>query len=169
MVILDLEWKWLSSNNRAAAMLGYNEVEFSQKKLSEWFSDLDSESSEERIQDLNSGKSVPTFKSSVINLAGEKLPVEINMALVPDSHGDPLHIQLIFRDITARKLYEEFLIHQVQHDPLTNLPNRQMLEETGFWMFRENMMKIDRLQCYILILMILKWFAFMVTMPVMRS
>ncbi len=129
VVILDLEWKWLSSNNRAAAMLGYNEVEFSQKKLSEWFSDLDSESSEERIQDLISGKSVPTFESSVINLAGEKLPVEINMALVPDSHGDPLHIQLIFRDITARKLYEEFLIHQVQHDPLTNLPNRQMLED----------------------------------------
>ena len=31
--------------------------------------------------------------------------------------------------ITERKLFEDYLIYQAQHDPLTNLPNRQMLEE----------------------------------------
>lgn len=129
VVILDLEWNWLSSNSRAPAMLGYTEGEFSQKKISDWFLDLDSESEGGKIQELISGKYVPTYESSVLNQAGESLPVEINMALVPDAQGKPLHIQLIFREITDRKLYEEYLIHQAQHDPLTNLPNRLMLEE----------------------------------------
>ena len=98
VIILDLDWNWLSSNSRAAAMLGYTEGEFSQMKFSEWLLDLDSESGGGRIQELIAGLHVPMFEASVLNQAGERLPVEINMALVPDSQGKPLHIQLIFRD-----------------------------------------------------------------------
>jgi diguanylate cyclase (GGDEF)-like protein/PAS domain S-box-containing protein len=47
--------------------------------------------------------------------------------LVKDAAGGPLYWQGILYDITERKEAEEWLEHRAFHDPLTDLPNRQLL------------------------------------------
>jgi PleD family two-component response regulator len=81
---------------------------------------------------------------------GAEISVELNAELVHDANGNPLHIQMTVRDITARKQAEralqdanEKLRLQLNHikalqvqlrdqairDPLTGLFNRRYLEE----------------------------------------
>ena len=47
--------------------------------------------------------------------------------LVKDATGSPLYWQGILYDITERKEAEEWLEHRAYHDPLTDLPNRQLV------------------------------------------
>jgi diguanylate cyclase (GGDEF)-like protein/PAS domain S-box-containing protein len=47
------------------------------------------------------------------------------MALVRDGAGAPEHVTAMVEDISDRKEVEADLVHRTQHDPLTELPNRQ--------------------------------------------
>jgi diguanylate cyclase (GGDEF)-like protein/PAS domain S-box-containing protein len=47
-----------------------------------------------------------------------------------DEDGEPLWLDGVMFDVTARKRLEERLAHDAAHDPLTGLPNRTMLLET---------------------------------------
>ncbi|MDP2697315.1 bifunctional diguanylate cyclase/phosphodiesterase [Thalassospira sp.] len=44
-------------------------------------------------------------------------------------HDETLYI-IVLHDITAQKRYEERLVYMAHHDPLTDLPNRSMLEQS---------------------------------------
>jgi diguanylate cyclase (GGDEF)-like protein/PAS domain S-box-containing protein len=46
--------------------------------------------------------------------------------LVRGRGGEPLYVQGIMSDVTEKKALEERLRHQAFHDPLTDLPNRQL-------------------------------------------
>jgi PAS domain S-box-containing protein len=59
---------------------------------------------------------------------GHRVTLEVSPVLVEEG-GRPLGIQGIARDITERKRVEERLRHQALHDPMTDLPNRTLLEE----------------------------------------
>jgi diguanylate cyclase (GGDEF)-like protein/PAS domain S-box-containing protein len=48
----------------------------------------------------------------------------LNVSLLKDSHGRPVHFITQIEDITDRKAVEERLLHQALHDPLTSLHNR---------------------------------------------
>ncbi len=53
----------------------------------------------------------------------------LNIGSVRDARGEITHYVAVFSDITARKQNEERLSHQLNHDPLTSLPNRILLQE----------------------------------------
>ncbi len=57
---------------------------------------------------------------------GHLLNVILQVALVKDDNGEPLHLVGQIIDITQRKAAEEQLRHNVFHDALTNLPNRAL-------------------------------------------
>ena len=47
---------------------------------------------------------------------------------VPDDNGEITHFVSIHHDVTAQKAHEDDLAHQANHEPLTGLPNRGLLE-----------------------------------------
>lgn len=102
--ILDLEGRHLEVNHRAAEMLGYSTEEIRQLT----FRDLTAEpgKSEQIHKRLLAGQHVPVFERVFRKKDGSHLPLEINVELVRDLEGKPLHIQSIARDISARKQME---------------------------------------------------------------
>ncbi|HEX5164332.1 MAG TPA: PAS domain S-box protein, partial [Thermomicrobiales bacterium] len=61
--------------------------------------------------------------------AGHNVWVLLSVAIVRDSHGDPLYVIGQALDISARKALEDRLTHQAFHDSLTGLPNRALLHD----------------------------------------
>ena len=50
--------------------------------------------------------------------------IQLNVTVVHDGDGRPLHFVAQIQDITERKRAQAELAHQALHDPLTGLPNR---------------------------------------------
>jgi diguanylate cyclase (GGDEF)-like protein/PAS domain S-box-containing protein len=48
---------------------------------------------------------------------------------VKDEKGEVAHFVAVKRDVTERKRAEEAIVHLARHDPLTDLPNRRVVEE----------------------------------------
>ena len=64
----------------------------------------------------------------VLRADHKEIDVSIALRLIPDS-ATPL-MTAVLNDITMRKRYEEQLVYMANHDTLTNLPNRSLLEHS---------------------------------------
>jgi diguanylate cyclase (GGDEF)-like protein/PAS domain S-box-containing protein len=60
---------------------------------------------------------------------GEAFPVWETISAVRNPSGSIIHFVAVFSDISRIKETEEELLHMANHDPLTNLPNRLLLNE----------------------------------------
>ncbi|MDR2209647.1 MAG: diguanylate cyclase, partial [Azoarcus sp.] len=60
---------------------------------------------------------------------GEMYPEWLSIAAVYDAAGNATHYIGVFSDITERKKSEAHIQHLSLHDPLTNLPNRLLMQE----------------------------------------
>jgi PAS domain S-box-containing protein/putative nucleotidyltransferase with HDIG domain len=99
--VLDLQGRHLVANQRAADMLGYTLDEIQSLSVSDTSAQLTQ--SRQVIERLISGEHVPLFERIFRKKDGSLVPVEINVELVRDANGQPLHIQSMVRDISARK------------------------------------------------------------------
>ena len=59
---------------------------------------------------------------------GREYPVWLTISTVRDNAGQPSHYVGVFSDISALKRSEEQLAHLAHYDPLTELPNRLLLQ-----------------------------------------
>lgn len=57
---------------------------------------------------------------------GKELVISLTLSAIRDSSGRISGVSSIARDITERSEMEAIIRHQAQHDPLTDLPNRQL-------------------------------------------
>ncbi|WP_041655891.1 bifunctional diguanylate cyclase/phosphodiesterase [Azoarcus sp. KH32C] len=72
---------------------------------------------------------VSSFESEVYRLDGSTLWIAETAHAVHGADGELLYYQGTVEDISDRKRYREQLEHQANHDPLTGLPNRNLLRD----------------------------------------
>jgi len=86
------------------------------------------ESVRKRIdQTLHENIEVPFAEEKFVRVDGVEIQVEVGA--VPFIYENEPAVQVVARDISARKLIEEKLIHDAFHDALTGLPNRALFKE----------------------------------------
>ena len=105
--IMDLKGNHLAVNQRAADMLGYKVHEILGLSVAD--TSAQQEQSREVVTRLMSGELIEPYERIFRKKDGSYIPVEINVELVKDVDGKPLHIQSVVHDITERKLSEEAL------------------------------------------------------------
>ena len=99
--IISLDGQYLDVNQRGAEMLGYSVDEILYYRGREILAE--NGPSQRTIKQLMTGKKVPLTERMFCRKDGTVFTAEVNMELVLDGNGNPLHIQSIVRDITIRK------------------------------------------------------------------
>jgi diguanylate cyclase (GGDEF)-like protein/PAS domain S-box-containing protein len=70
-----------------------------------------------------------TLEFEIVSLKGQRRWLETHAVPLRDDKEEILALLGITRDITERKNYEEQLFRQANYDPLTGLPNRNLLSD----------------------------------------
>lgn len=76
----------------------------------------------------DTGISEKTLTIPMIRSDRSEIDVSVALRLLPDPKAPML--TAVLNDITVRKRYEEQLVYMANHDTLTNLPNRSMIERS---------------------------------------
>ncbi len=105
--IMDLKGNHLAVNQRAADMLGYKVHEILGLSVAD--TSAQQEQSREVVIRLMNGEHIAPYERIFRKKDGSHIMVEINVELVKDVDGKPLHIQSVVRDITERKQAEDAL------------------------------------------------------------
>lgn len=119
--ILDLNGDYVDVNRRAAVMLGYSREELLTLNFTHTVMPDELHESANVLEMLKRGEEVPVYERTFRRKDGSPLQAEINVQLVRDSDGHPLHIQSVVRDISERKASERAL-------RATETRNRAMLQ-----------------------------------------
>jgi PAS domain S-box-containing protein len=112
--ILDLNGKHQQANRKAAELLGYTMQEMQALSAS----DLSAEpaKSDNVLQRLLAGERIAPYERLFRHKDGTIISVEINVELVRDEKGEPIHIQSVVRDIRERKAAELELISKIEEE-----------------------------------------------------
>lgn len=78
---------------------------------------------------VRSGKAVASFERELTAASGEKRVFLTTKSPLRDSSDAIIGVVTSALDITDRKRAEEHLLHALQHDSVTNLPNRNYLQD----------------------------------------
>ncbi len=119
------------ANQKAADLLGYTIEEFVGLTNYDIAVDFNlAESTQKRIK-MFAGEEIPLYQRIFRKKNGSRFPVEIHAAPVYDVEGNPLCIQVLFRDITDRKKREEENLRLLSELKRTNLELRDIVSITS--------------------------------------
>ena len=129
--ILSPDGYYLAANQPAAKMFGYKVEDILQMHAYDIIAPSDQEDAQQKLSHLHQGETLPVYERTLRKKDGTEFQGEINVALVPDEHGEPLHLQAVIRDITERKQAEvqikqslqekEVLLKEIHHRVKNNM------------------------------------------------
>lgn len=105
--ILDLHGFHIHVNQRATDLLGYTVDELLSLSYKDVIIPEQVSKSDKALHRLIQGELLPIYERIFQCKDGSQIHVEVNVELVRDEAGTPLHIQSVVRDITERRQQEE--------------------------------------------------------------
>jgi len=121
---------FLQVNRAMCEMTGHSEQELLGKSFGDITHSEDRESTTSHLERLiRSEVSSFDLESRYVRADGRQARGLVHVSLVRDSAGEPLYAVGQVQDITERKLAQDQLAYQANHDSLTGLPNRRKLME----------------------------------------
>jgi diguanylate cyclase (GGDEF)-like protein/PAS domain S-box-containing protein len=116
-------------NKGAMKQIGYSETELMQMTPPDLAPEFTLEQFRQAVQPLIDGV-LPslTFQTLQRHKDGHDVPVEVFLQLVRLEGQDPRFVQMV-SDISERKQTEQRMAHIANHDALTDLPNRHLLQD----------------------------------------
>jgi diguanylate cyclase (GGDEF)-like protein/PAS domain S-box-containing protein len=127
MALVGTDGRFLRTNRSLCDMLGYREVELLGKTFQDITHPADLDADLDLLRRTLLGE-IRTYQMEkrYFHKEGQVVWVLLSVSMVHNEEGDPLYFVSQIQDISARKVLEKRLEHRAFHDPLTDLPNRQL-------------------------------------------
>jgi diguanylate cyclase (GGDEF)-like protein/PAS domain S-box-containing protein len=118
----------------AAKLTGWSWQEAAGRPMTEVFRILDTASREvipnPTDRTVRGNQIVPLRENSIlIRRDGFEIPIEDSIAPIHDGQGQPAGAVIVFRDVSVARAMALQMAHSAQHDYLTGLPNRMLLND----------------------------------------
>ncbi len=134
VITVDLDSRIVFMNRAAEQMTGWSQQESLGELVSEIFQVVNAST---RVINWNSLQAAMDDKeqysllpdSVLISKSGTEIPVEDATSPMLDDRGQVTGATIVFRNVSASSIMLLKAMHRAQHDPLTNLPNRTLLED----------------------------------------
>jgi len=107
--IIDLSGRHIEVNQRAADMLGYHPEEIAGLTTRDLVVPDQHSQTDNILQRLLAGEIIPPYERFFRRSDGSVIAGEVNVEIVRDAAGRPLHVQSIVRDISERKRIDKAL------------------------------------------------------------
>ena len=123
--------RYLAANRALAELYGYDSPEALVDGLSDIATRLyvDPTRREEFVTLIRDNHRVTDFESEVYRRDGSRIWISENAHAVLGPDGEGLYYEGTVEDITTQHTYRKQLEYQATHDPLTGLPNRNLLQD----------------------------------------
>lgn len=130
MCLVSLDGKLFRVNSQMSKIFGYSKQELEQMSVNDIANPSYANVSPTFINKAASGEiDHTTFEKEYIHKNGNIVYGQVSSSIVRDSNGKPAYFISHVIDITERKQLEEQMRQLAFYDPLTNLPNRRLLNE----------------------------------------
>ncbi|MEH6437988.1 EAL domain-containing protein [Massilia sp. DD77] len=129
IVLLSSDGRLLRVNRKMSQILGYTEVELLQRFFQQLTCEEDLPDELALIRRLKTGEINDYQREKrLMRRDGTTVWVNVSVSVMRDPHGDQRFISVV-KDISRRKQAEEALLRMANHDALTGLPNRALLQD----------------------------------------
>jgi len=129
IVLLGADGRVLRTNSKMSQILGYSEIELLQRFYQQFMCEEDLAEEQELVNRLRDGRIGDYQREKrLLRRDGTRVWVSVSVSSMRDANGNQRFICVV-RDIQRQKQAEEALLRMANHDALTGLPNRVLMQD----------------------------------------